>query len=64
MVLVEYRGEDPTVPIRPTHKMTVKQVLLEIIPMGFRLQSKLDFLPWQHVFVFVKDSTSRLDTSK
>lgn len=56
MVLVEYRGEDPTVPIRPDHKMTVKQVLLEILPMGFRLQSRLDFLPWQHVFVFGKDS--------
>ena len=55
MVLVEYRGEDPTVPIRPEHKMTVKQVLLEILPMGFRLQSRLDFLPWQHVFVFVKN---------
>lgn len=55
MVLVEYRGEDPTVPIRPEHKMTARQVLLEILPMGFRLQSRLDFLPWQHVFVFVKD---------
>ncbi len=55
MVLVEYRGEDPTVPIRPEHKMTVKQVLLEVLPMGFQLQSRLDFLPWQHVFVFVKD---------
>lgn len=55
MVLVEYRGEDPAVPIRPEHKMTVKQVLLEILPMGFRLQSRLDFLPWQHVFIFVKD---------
>ena len=59
MVLVEYRGEDPTVPIRPEHKMTVKQVLLEILPMGFRLQSRLDFLPWQHVFIFVKDSGNR-----
>ena len=59
MVLVEYRGEDPTVPIRPEHKMTVKQVLLEILPMGFRLQSRLDFLPWQHVFVFVKDAGNR-----
>jgi len=55
MVVVEYRGEDPTVPIRPEHKMTVKQVLLEILPMGFRLQSRLDFLPWQHIFVFVKN---------
>lgn len=63
MVLVEYRGEDPTVPIRPEHKMTVKQVLLEILPMGFRLQSRLDFLPWQHVFVFVKDSAKAPDSS-
>ena len=59
MVLVEYRGEDPAVPIRPEHKMTARQVLLEILPMGFRLQSRLDFLPWQHVFIFVKDSESR-----
>ena len=59
MVLVEYRGEDPAVPIKPEHKMTVKQVLLEILPMGFRLQSRLDFLPWQHVFVFAKDSESQ-----
>ena len=64
MVLVEYRGEDPTVPIRPEHKMTVKQVLLEILPMGFRLQSRLDFLPWQHVFIFVKDSVNRPQPSE
>lgn len=64
MVLVEYRGEDPTVPIRPEHKMTVKQVLLEILPMGFRLQSRLDFLPWQHVFVFVKDEGHRPGSSE
>ena len=64
MVLVEYRGEDPAVPIKPEHKMTVKQVLLEILPMGFRLQSRLDFLPWQHVFVFAKDSRNRPEPSK
>jgi ubiquinone/menaquinone biosynthesis C-methylase UbiE len=54
LVLVEYRGEDPTVPIKPEHKMTVQQVLKEIEPMGFRLKEKLDFLPWQHIFVFEK----------
>ena len=64
MVLVEYRGEDPAVPIRPEHKMTVKQVLLEILPMGFRLQSRLDFLPWQHVFIFAKDSGKAPGPSK
>ena len=55
MVLVEYRGEDPTVPIKPEHKMTVRQVLKEILPMGFQLQTRLDFLPWQHIFIFSKD---------
>ena len=54
LVLVEYRGEDPSVPIKPEHKMTVAQVLREIEPMGFRLRKKLDFLPWQHIFIFEK----------
>jgi len=54
LVLVEYRGEDPSVPIKPEHKMTVEQVLKEIEPMGFRLRKKLDFLPWQHIFIFEK----------
>jgi SAM-dependent methyltransferase len=54
LVLVEYRGEDPSVPIKPEHKMTVEQVLREIEPMGFRLRKKLDFLPWQHIFIFEK----------
>jgi len=54
LVLVEYRGEDPSVPIKPEHKMTVGQVLREIEPMGFRLRKKLDFLPWQHIFIFEK----------
>ena len=35
-------------------KMTVEQVLKEIEPMGFRLRKKLDFLPWQHIFIFEK----------
>ncbi len=54
LVLVEYRGEDASVPIKPEHKMTVQQVLTEIEPMGFRLKEKLEFLPWQHIFVFEK----------
>jgi ubiquinone/menaquinone biosynthesis C-methylase UbiE len=54
LVLVEYRGEDAAVPIKPEHKMTAEQVLKEIEPMGFRLQRRFDFLPWQHIFVFTK----------
>jgi ubiquinone/menaquinone biosynthesis C-methylase UbiE len=54
LVLVEYRGEDPAVPIKPEHKMTAEQVLKEIEPMGFQLKQRFDFLPWQHIFVFEK----------
>lgn len=53
LVLIEYRGEDPTVPIKPEHKMTLKQVHEELEPMGFRVQETFDFLPRQHVIVLV-----------
>lgn len=53
LVLIEYRGEDPTVPIKPEHKMTLKQVREELAPMGFRIQETFDFLPRQHVIVLV-----------
>jgi hypothetical protein len=57
LVLVEYRGEDPQVPIKPEHKMTVSQVLYEIEPMGFRLEKNLEFLPWQHILIFIKEKS-------
>jgi hypothetical protein len=55
LVLVEYRCEDPIVPIKPEHKMTATQVLSELEPMGFRLKNTLEFLAWQHIFIFKKD---------
>jgi predicted methyltransferase len=57
LVLIEYRGEDPTVPIKPEHKMTLAQVRTEIEPMGFRLQQVFDFLPRQHLIVFAPTAT-------
>ncbi len=54
LVLVEYRGEDPDVPIKPLHKMTVDQVRQEVEPQGFQFQDNLGFLPWQHVLIFQK----------
>ena len=54
LVLLEYRGEDPDVPIRPEHKMTKAQVKLEVEHEGFRQQRVYDDLPWQHLFVFTK----------
>ncbi|WP_406697706.1 class I SAM-dependent methyltransferase [Singulisphaera sp. Ch08] len=54
LVLVEFRGEDPEVPIKPEHKMTFAQVRLELEPQGFKFKEKFDFLPWQHIIVFEK----------
>ncbi len=52
VVLVEYREEDPKVPIRPLHKMSKQQILKEYLPMGFNLVREYDDLPWQHVMFF------------
>jgi ubiquinone/menaquinone biosynthesis C-methylase UbiE len=52
LVLLEYRGEDPAVPIRPEHKMTVAMVKAEVEPEGFRLDKTIETLPRQHIIVF------------
>ncbi len=52
MVLLEYRKEDPSVPIRLEHKMTVPEVRAEIEPEGFRFERVIDTLPRQHILIF------------
>jgi ubiquinone/menaquinone biosynthesis C-methylase UbiE len=52
VVLVEFRKEDPTVPIQPLHKMSVPQVRAELEPLGFKFERSLEFLPWQHIIIF------------
>jgi ubiquinone/menaquinone biosynthesis C-methylase UbiE len=52
LVLLEYRGEDPNVPIKPEHKMTVKQVRAEVEPEGYRFEQSIEVLPEQHIIVF------------
>jgi len=54
VVLVEYRGEDPTVPIKELHKMTEDQVRREMAVVGLTWRETLGFLPQQHVLVFEK----------
>ena len=54
LVLVEFRGEDPNVPIKPEHKMTVDQARREVEPQGLAFKTSLEFLPWQHVIIFRK----------
>ena len=58
LVLLEYRGEDPSVPIKPLHKMTVKQVRSELEAIGFEFSEVRDFLPIQHFLVFRKPTKS------
>jgi len=54
MVLLEYRAEDPDVPIQPLHKMTVAQAKLEVEHEGFTLSRVQEDLPRQHVLTFTK----------
>lgn len=53
--LIEYRGEDPNVPIKKLHKMTEHQAVKEFEAAGFILESNMENLPWQHCMVFVMD---------
>jgi predicted methyltransferase len=54
LVFVEYRGGDPTVPIKPLHTMTEAQVRKEAAAQSLEWVSTKSDLPWQHVIVFRK----------
>jgi len=54
VILLEYRAEDDSVPIRPLHKMTEEQVVREMSVFGLNWDDTLDFLPWQHMMIFSK----------
>jgi ubiquinone/menaquinone biosynthesis C-methylase UbiE len=52
LVLIEFRKEDASVPIRPEHKMSVREARMELEAEGFRLDRVIDVLPWQHILIF------------
>ena len=54
LVLLEFRKEDPSVPIRLEHKMTLAEVKAETEPEGFVIDKVLDTLPWQHMIFLRK----------
>jgi ubiquinone/menaquinone biosynthesis C-methylase UbiE len=54
LVLVEYRGEDESVPIKPSHKMTEAQIIKEIGVHGLQHEKTIKSLPWQHIVIFTK----------
>jgi ubiquinone/menaquinone biosynthesis C-methylase UbiE len=55
LVLLEYRKEDPHIPIRSEHKMSVEEAKTELEAEGFRLEKVLKDLPRQHILVFRKN---------
>lgn len=54
LVLVEYRGEDPTLPIEPIYKITEAQARRELESVGYIWRETRDILPQQHFIVFEK----------
>ena len=56
LFLIEYRGEQSTVPIKKIHKMTEKQSVAEMRAAGFELKENIGNLPWQHCMIFVKNN--------
>ncbi len=54
ILLIEYRGEDPSIPIKTIHKTTVAQMGKELGANGFQLVYRGEFLPIQHFLLFQK----------
>jgi precorrin-6B methylase 2 len=54
LVLIEYRAEDPRVPIKPLHKMSEAQVRAEMAVLGLEWVATETYLPQQHVLIFRK----------
>jgi ubiquinone/menaquinone biosynthesis C-methylase UbiE len=54
MVFVEYRKEDPKVPIKEIHKMSIEQLKKEMAVVGLEHLKTVDTLPRQHIAIFVK----------
>jgi precorrin-6B methylase 2 len=52
VALIEYRAEDPEVPIKPLHKMSEQQVRREMQAAGFKHVKTVRTLPLQHVILF------------
>jgi ubiquinone/menaquinone biosynthesis C-methylase UbiE len=59
IALVEFRAEDPNVPIKPEHKMSKQQILKEFPANGLKLTDQFDELPWQHLMFFSRDDARK-----
>ena len=54
LLLLEYREEDPAIPIKELHKMSVTQANKELAANGFELDQRKEFLPIQHFLLYRK----------
>jgi SAM-dependent methyltransferase len=54
VVFVEYRKEDPEVPIKEVHKMSVAQLDKEMMAVGLVPVRRIETLPMQHILIFGK----------
>ncbi len=61
MVFVEFRGEDPKVPIKAVHKMTEAQVRKEMAVHSLQFVETNEVLPWQHIFIFQKKGSAKTE---
>ncbi len=59
LVLVEFRAEDPNVPIKTIHKMSQQQAVKEFKAAGFTFEKNISNLPWQHCLIFRKPEISK-----
>lgn len=64
LALVEFRAEDPEVPIKKLHKMSKAQIEREFSPRGFVLVESFDELPWQHLLFYSRDDRGRDDRAR
>ena len=55
LLLLEYRAEDSSIPIKPLHKMSASQVDKELGANGFQLYQRKELLPIQHYLLYKKE---------
>lgn len=60
LILIEYRAEDRSVPIKPLHKMSEQQAIREMAEVGLEWVRTEDFLPQQHFLVFRRPEQRRM----
>jgi precorrin-6B methylase 2 len=64
LVQLEYRKEDPAVPILPDHKMSVAEAKTEMEAEGFKLGPVIETLPRQHILIYTKAAAAKAAAGK